>query len=98
MYRIYFKQALGMLKQNKFISAIAIIGTALAIMMILVIVMADQRCRILADDALCGLIAEEIAAGAILGKDGIAGGIEQGMDDLFLLGMGCFDAGGPIEQ
>ena len=41
MYRIYFKQALLMLKQNKFISAIAIIGTALAIMMILVIVMAD---------------------------------------------------------
>lgn len=42
MYRIYFKQALLMLKQNKFISAIAIIGTALAIMMIMTIIVADE--------------------------------------------------------
>lgn len=42
MYRIYFKQSLLMLKQNKFISAIAIIGTALAIMMIMTIIMADE--------------------------------------------------------
>lgn len=39
MYRIYLKQAIEMLKQNKFISMIAIIGTALAIMMIMVIVL-----------------------------------------------------------
>lgn len=42
MYKIYFKQALLMLKQNKFISAIAIIGTALAIMMIMAIIVADE--------------------------------------------------------
>ena len=42
MYRIYFKQSLLMLKQNKFISAIAIIGTALAIMMIMTIIVADE--------------------------------------------------------
>ena len=41
MYKIYFKQAWQMLMQNRFISIIAILGTALAIMMILVIVMAD---------------------------------------------------------
>lgn len=41
MYKIYFKQAWQMLKQNRFISIIAILGTALAIMMILVIVMTD---------------------------------------------------------
>ncbi|MFG5857943.1 hypothetical protein LDB17_07070 [Dysgonomonas sp. Shenzhen-Wh21] len=29
MYKVYFKQALGMLKQNKFISIITITGTAL---------------------------------------------------------------------
>ena len=42
MYRIYFKQALLMLKQNKFISMIAIMGTALAIMMIMTIIVADE--------------------------------------------------------
>ena len=42
MYRIYFKQSLLMLKQNKFISAIAIIGTALAIMMIMTISVANE--------------------------------------------------------
>ena len=42
MYRIYFKQSLLMLKQNKFISAIAIIGTALAIMMIMTIIVANE--------------------------------------------------------
>lgn len=42
MYKIYFKQALLMLKQNKFISAIAIMGTALAIMMIMTIIVADE--------------------------------------------------------
>ncbi|RGU36622.1 ABC transporter permease [Alistipes indistinctus] len=41
MYKIYLKQAWQMLMQNRFISIIAILGTALAIMMILVIVMAD---------------------------------------------------------
>ncbi|MBB4035615.1 putative ABC transport system permease protein [Dysgonomonas hofstadii] len=40
MYKIYFKQAIEMLKQNKFISLITIIGTALAIMMIMVIIVA----------------------------------------------------------
>ena len=38
---IYFKQAIEMLKQNKFISMIAIAGTALAIMMIMVIIVTD---------------------------------------------------------
>lgn len=42
MYKIYFKQALLMLKQNKFISVIAIMGTALAIMMIMTIIVADE--------------------------------------------------------
>ena len=42
MYRIYFKQSLLMLKQNKFISMIAIMGTALAIMMIMTIIVADE--------------------------------------------------------
>lgn len=42
MYKIYFKQALLMLKQNKFISMIAIMGTALAIMMIMTIIVADE--------------------------------------------------------
>ncbi|MFV0537843.1 MAG: ABC transporter permease [Dysgonomonas sp.] len=41
MYKTYFKQALEMLKQNKFISIISIIGTALAIMMVMVIVVTD---------------------------------------------------------
>ena len=42
MYKIYFKQAIEMLKQNKFISIITIIGTALAIMMIMVIIVSDS--------------------------------------------------------
>lgn len=42
MYKLYFKQAVWMLKQNKFISAIAIMGTALAIMMIMSIIVADE--------------------------------------------------------
>lgn len=41
MYKTYFKQALEMLKQNKFISIISIIGTALAIMMVMVMVVTD---------------------------------------------------------
>lgn len=42
MYKIYFKQAIEMLRQNKFISIITIIGTALAIMMIMVIIVTDS--------------------------------------------------------
>jgi putative ABC transport system permease protein len=42
MYKIYFKQAIEMLKQNKFISIITVAGTALAIMMIMVIIVADS--------------------------------------------------------
>ncbi|MDR1201515.1 MAG: ABC transporter permease [Tannerellaceae bacterium] len=42
MIKIYFKQAIEMLKQNKFISLIAILGTALAIMMIMSIVVVDE--------------------------------------------------------
>lgn len=42
MLRIYYKQAIEMLKQNKFISAIAVIGTALAIMMIMAIIVSDN--------------------------------------------------------
>lgn len=42
MYKVYFKQALGMLKQNKFISIITITGTALAIMMVMVIIVTDS--------------------------------------------------------
>jgi len=38
---VYFKQAIEMLKQNKFIGMIAIAGTALAIMMIMVIIVTD---------------------------------------------------------
>lgn len=41
MYKIYFKQAVAMLKQNKFISIVTITGTAMAIMMIMVIVVTD---------------------------------------------------------
>lgn len=41
MYKIYLKQAVKMLKQNKFISIVTITGTALAIMMIMVIVVTD---------------------------------------------------------
>lgn len=42
MYKIYFKQAIEMLKQNKFISMIAILGTALAIMMIMAIIVTED--------------------------------------------------------
>ncbi len=42
MYKIYFKQAIAMLKQNRFISIIAIMGTALAIMMIMSIIVVDE--------------------------------------------------------
>ncbi|MDF9831443.1 ABC transporter permease [Parabacteroides sp. PF5-6] len=42
MYKLYFKQAIAMLKQNKFISLIAILGTALAIMMIMAIIVSDN--------------------------------------------------------
>lgn len=42
MYKLYFKQAVEMLKQNKFISIIAILGTALAIMMIMAIIVSDE--------------------------------------------------------
>ncbi len=38
MYKTYFRQAIAMLKQNKFISILSISGTALAIMMIMVII------------------------------------------------------------
>lgn len=41
MYKIYFRQAIEMLKQNKLISIITIIGTALAIMMIMVIIVTE---------------------------------------------------------
>ncbi len=41
MYKIYFKQAVEMLKQNKFFSIISILGTALAIMMIMAIIVTD---------------------------------------------------------
>jgi putative ABC transport system permease protein len=42
MYKIYFTQAIEMLKQNKFISIVTIAGTALAIMMIMVIVVSES--------------------------------------------------------
>lgn len=42
MYKIYFKQAVEMLKQNKFFSIISILGTALAIMMIMAIIVTDE--------------------------------------------------------
>lgn len=38
MIKLYFKQALHLLKENKLLSSISIIGTALAIAMIMVIV------------------------------------------------------------
>ncbi|MDR0572665.1 MAG: ABC transporter permease [Tannerella sp.] len=42
MYQIYFKQAIEMLRQNKFFSIISILGTALAIMMIMSIIISDE--------------------------------------------------------
>ena len=41
MYKTYFRQAVGMLKQNPFISVISIQGTALAIMMIMTMIVTD---------------------------------------------------------
>ena len=41
MYKTYFRQAVGMLKQNPFISVISIMGTALAIMMIMTMIVTD---------------------------------------------------------
>lgn len=42
MYKIYLKQALQMLKQNKFISIVSIAGMALAIMMIMVVIETEE--------------------------------------------------------
>ncbi len=42
MYKTYFKQAIQLLRQNPFISIISILGTALAIMMIMVIIISDN--------------------------------------------------------
>lgn len=42
MYKIYFKQAFKMLKQNKFFSIISILGVALAIMMVMAIIVTDE--------------------------------------------------------
>ncbi|WP_029906579.1 ABC transporter permease [Prevotella sp. 10(H)] len=42
MYKTYFKQAIEILKLNKFVSIITIIGTALAIMMIMVLIVTDS--------------------------------------------------------
>jgi len=42
MYKIYFKQSIQLLKQNKFISIISILGTALAIMMIMTLIVTDE--------------------------------------------------------
>jgi len=42
MYKLYFRQALEMLKQNIFFSIITILGTALAIMMIMTIIVTEE--------------------------------------------------------
>jgi putative ABC transport system permease protein len=42
MYKVYWKQAIQMLRQNKFISIISIVGTALAIMMIMTLIVVDE--------------------------------------------------------
>jgi len=42
MWKIYFRQAIQMLKQNSFISIISILGTAVAIMMIMAIIVSDE--------------------------------------------------------
>ncbi|MCD8193616.1 MAG: ABC transporter permease [Tannerellaceae bacterium] len=45
MYKLYFIQAFRMLKQDRFRSVVTILGTALAIMMVMVILVADEiRC------------------------------------------------------
>lgn len=42
MWKIYFRQAIQMLRQNSFISTISILGTAVAIMMIMAIIVSDE--------------------------------------------------------
>ncbi len=42
MYKIYFKQAIRTIRQNAFISVISMIGTALAIMMIMAVLVTDR--------------------------------------------------------
>lgn len=42
MYKVYFKQAIALLKQNKFISIVSVTATALAIMMVMVIIVVDH--------------------------------------------------------
>lgn len=42
MYKLYFKQAIQILKQNKLMSIIAILGTALAITMIMAIIVTEE--------------------------------------------------------
>ena len=42
MWKIYFRQAIQMLRQNSFISVISILGTAVAIMMIMAIIVSDE--------------------------------------------------------
>lgn len=42
MLKIYFKQAATLLRQNPFIGAVAIAGTALSIMMVMVIIVTDE--------------------------------------------------------
>lgn len=42
MLKIYFKQAIEMLKQNKLFSIISVLGTALAIMMIMSMIVAEE--------------------------------------------------------
>lgn len=42
MFKVYFKQAWQLLAQNKFISVVSILGTALAIMMVMSVVVVDQ--------------------------------------------------------
>lgn len=42
MFKVYWKQAIGMLKENRLLSGISVIGTALAISMIMVMVITFQ--------------------------------------------------------
>ncbi len=42
MFKVYFKQAIQILNQNKFISIVTIVGTALAIMMIMAIIVSYE--------------------------------------------------------
>ncbi|MCD7970272.1 MAG: ABC transporter permease [Alistipes sp.] len=42
MYKIYFKQAIALLRQNPFVSIISIAGTALAIMMVMTMIVVRQ--------------------------------------------------------